>query len=106
MASASASIDSSCDSLRLDLMVTVSSRMVQFLSFENSARISPAAVGAQEPFSTRAMVRFWRLWFTMSWTRFSMFTNMPALYVVERKTRWLARKHSETISLACVAETS
>ena len=87
-------------------MVTVSSRIVQFFSFENSARISPPAVGAQEPFSTRAMVRFWRLWLTMSWTRFSMFTNMPALYVVERKTRWLARKHSETISLACGAETS
>ena len=106
IACAIVSTSASWDSLSVDLIVTVSSRIVQFLSFENSARIRPPAVGAQEPFSTRAMVRFWRLWLTMSWTRFSMFTNMPALYVVERKTRWLARKHSETISLACVAETS
>ena len=78
-------------------MVQPSSRMVQFLSFWNSARISPAAVGAHEPFSTSAMVRFCRLWATMSCTSVSMFTNIPALYVVERNTRWLARKHSETI---------
>ena len=79
MASASASMLSSCASLRLDRIVSVSSRMVQFFSFENSARIRPPAVGAQVPFSTRAIVRFWTLWCTMSCTRFSMLTKMPAL---------------------------
>ena len=78
-ASASAAICESCSSLRDERIVTPSSRIVQFLSFWNSARIRPPAVGAQEPFSTSAMVRFWRLWFTMSCTRFSMFTNIPAL---------------------------
>ena len=87
MACAMASTSASWDSLSVDLIVTVSSRMVQFLSFWNSARMSPAAVGAQEPFSMRAMVRFCRLWWTISCTRFSIVTNMPALYVVEIKTR-------------------
>ena len=66
MACAIASTSASWDSLSVDLIVTVSSRIVQFLSFWNSARISPAAVGAQEPFSIKAMVRFWRLWWTIS----------------------------------------
>ena len=61
IACAIVSTSASWDSLSVDLIVTVSSRIVQFLSFWNSARISPAAVGAQEPFSMRAMVRFWRL---------------------------------------------
>ena len=54
-------------------------RIVQLRSAESFSRISPPAVGAQVPFSTSAMVRFCRLCATMSLSRFSMLTKMPAL---------------------------
>lgn len=54
---------------------------------ERISRISFAPVGAQLPFSMRAILRFCRLWFARSCSRFSIVTNMPALYVGAANTR-------------------
>ena len=86
----------SWSSLSEDLMVSVSLRMFTFLSLERMPRMSLPAVGAQEPFSIRAMVRFWRLCAAMSSSAVSMLQKMPALYVVDANTRWLQRKASAT----------
>ena len=50
-----------------------------FFSPESISRISLPLVGAQLPFSMRAIFRPWRLWLAISWSRFSMVTNTPAL---------------------------
>ena len=67
------------------------------LSWERMFFISPPDVGAHEPFSMMATVRFKTLWAAMSCRVFSMFTKMPALYVVEANTRWLQRNASATM---------
>ena len=76
---ASASSSSRWSGLTALLMVTVFSMNSAPFNADSSLRISPAAVGAQLPFSISAKVRFCRLWFTMSCTRFSMPMKMPAL---------------------------
>ena len=77
--SARASRAPSCPSFREERMVRALPRMVIFLHFSSIFRIRPPEVGAQEPFSIRATVRFWMLWATRSDRNASMHTKMPAL---------------------------
>ena len=79
ISSASFSSAARCSSLTEERMVTPPSRKVMFLSLPSRSRIRPPAVGAQEPFSIRATVRFCRLWATMSCRAVSMLMKMPAL---------------------------
>ena len=74
--------------------------------FSSCLRIRPPLVGAQEPFSISATLRFEMLCATRSEISASIVTKMPALYVVEAKTRWLQRKAAAMISDAGVTETS
>ena len=79
MAATSSSSSAIWLSFSADLRVRPCSSIVVFFSRPSSSRIRPPEVGAQLPFSTMAMVRFCRLWATMSCSAFSMFTKMPAL---------------------------
>ena len=79
MASARTSRSPSCSSVRELLTVSVSPMNSVPLSPESTPRMSPPLVGAQEPFSMRATLRFWRLCAAMSCSSCSMVTNMPAL---------------------------
>lgn len=95
MASARTSSSASWPSVRALLTVRVSPMNSVPLSWESSSRMSPPLVGAQEPFSMTATLRFCRLWVTSSCSSWSMVTNTPALYVVAASTRWLYLKASE-----------
>ena len=77
-----------------------------FISSSTNFCIRSPDLQAQEPFSMRATVRFCRLCATMSCSRFSIVTKMPALYVGAAKTRWLQRKAAAMMSDAGVTETS
>ena len=79
-------------------MVMEGSRIRMFFMPSTASRISLPACGAQEPFSIRATVRFWKLCAFRSNSRFSMGVKRPLLYVAEASTRWLQRKASLTIS--------
>lgn len=57
--SANASMDAAAPSSTADLIVTVISAYVMFLLFSNIPAMTLLAVGAQEPFSRKATVRFW-----------------------------------------------
>lgn len=57
--SASASICAMFSSFKAERICTVFSVKVRSLQLSNLARIAFAAMGAQEPFSIRATVRFW-----------------------------------------------
>ena len=67
--------------------VSAPSSTVIFFIPAKILRIRFAAVGAHEPFSTSATVRFCRLCAARSCSSASMETKIPALYVVEAKTR-------------------
>ena len=89
MASTSASTSGSCAAFSAERMVTVSFRTVMFFSGAKISRMSPPLVGAQEPFSTKATVRFWMLCAARSCKSASMVTKIPALYVGAANRRWL-----------------
>ncbi len=59
ISSARASICASAAALEAERRVTTVSQTVMFFMPSSSARISFAAMGAQVPFSIRAMVRLW-----------------------------------------------
>ena len=79
IASARASISDRFCSWREEAMVTPSSRMSMCFSFSSSARMRAPERGAQEPFSTRATVRFWRFRAFMSARKLCMGGTMPRL---------------------------
>ena len=68
----------SLSGVTLDLMERVSMKFM-FLHLASFSCMSVPLLGTHEPFSMRAMVRFWILWATRSSSRDSMVTKMPLL---------------------------
>ena len=62
-----------------DRMVRLSSRTFMFFKDAKASVMCLTDTGAQEPFSKKATVRFWRLWAEIWCSRVSMLQKIPLL---------------------------